>query len=126
MARLPEHLRLPFAQTVRRRWDFGLGRRQLSGAGMTLSRMDWAGGFSFIFFSSLVKQLWPACHQRAISAMTRVSVNSGKYRRSDSNTLTRIVCRRAPTNVLLVRPAARAPAGFRSVRSDSLFVPATG
>src|ERR1035441_10769409 len=84
---------------------------------MTLSRMDWVGVCSFIFFSSLVKQLLPACHQRALSAMTLVSVNSGKYRRSDSNTLTIIVCRRAPTNVLLVRPASRAPAGFRSVQS---------
>ena len=41
-------------------------------------------------------------------------------------TLTRIVCRLAPGSVLLVRPVLRAVAAERSVRSASLFVPATG
>ena len=58
--------------------------------------------------------------------MTSVSVNIGKYRRSDSSTLTIIVCRRAPATVLLVRPVLRASALLRKVRSDSLLVPATG
>src|ERR1035438_7692479 len=80
---------------------------------MTLSRMDSALGFNFILFSSLVKQLWPACHQPLISSMTPASVNLGKYRRSDSSTLTMIVWRRAPTKVLLVRPVLRASAGVR-------------
>lgn len=43
-----------------------------------------------------------------------------------SKTLLTIVCRRAPTIVLLVRPVSRASAGPRKVRSASLFVPAAG
>ena len=73
-----------------------------------------------------MKQLCPFSTQRWISAITPASVNFGRYRRSDSSTLTMIVCRRAPTSVLLVRPVLRAWAGLRSVRSASLFVPATG
>ena len=58
--------------------------------------------------------------------MMLVSVNVCKYNRNDSNTLTIIVCRRAPTGVLLVRPVFRAVAAPRKVRSASLFVPDTG
>jgi hypothetical protein len=43
-------------------------------------------------------------------------VKAGRYKRSDSNTLTTIVCRRAPTTVLLVRPVLRAAAAPRAFR----------
>jgi hypothetical protein len=61
-----------------------------------------------------------------IASITLPSVNVARYSRSDCSTLVRIVCRRAPLGVLLVRPVLRASAGPRSVRSASLFVPATG
>ena len=58
---------------------FGLRRGQeLFGIGRTLLRMDWAGCFSFIFFRSLLKQLWPVCHQWLISFMTLPSVKVGR------------------------------------------------
>src|SRR5207253_8980929 len=91
-----------------------------------VARVEGVGGASFSVLSNLVKQLWPACHQRLISAMTLMNVNVGRYRRSDCSTLTIIVCRRAPTGVLLVRPVLRASAAPRSVRSASLLVPAAG
>ena len=93
---------------------------------MSLLRIDSPDRRSFILFSNLAKQLSPVCHQRLISSMTPASVNFGRYRRNDSSTLTMIVCRRAPTSVLLVRPVLRAVAAPRNVRSASLFVPATG
>jgi transposase len=77
-ARRPEHRRLALGTNVGVVGIVAVGRRQPSGTGRTLSRMDWVGRGRFIFFSSWVKQLWPTCHQRLISAMTLTSVNVGK------------------------------------------------
>ena len=64
----------------------------------------------------------------SISTMMLASVKVGKYRRSDSSTLTMMsFARHVPTAVLLVRPGSRSSwAGPRSVRSASLLVPDTG
>ena len=49
----------------------------------------------------------PGACQRRISPITVASVKVGNCCRNDSKTLVMIVCRRAPANVLLVRPVLR-------------------
>ena len=88
--------------------------------------MDSCARFSFNFWSCSSKQLRPVRSHRNVSAITVLSVYAGRYSRSDYKTLVTIVRRRVPAAVLLVRPVLRASAGFRSVRSASLFVPPTG
>jgi hypothetical protein len=93
-----------------------------SGFGYTRSRTDRSGGGRFILLNSLAKQLHPFSTQLPTSSITVASVNRFKYNRSDSSTLVTIVWQRAPESDLFVRPVFRACAGFRSVRSASLFV----
>ena len=67
----------------------------------------------------------PIIERRALARALYRSVKTGSRTRSDSSTLWITVRRRAPRGVLLVRFVSHAWTGFRSVRSDSLFVPET-
>src|SRR5262245_44333877 len=67
----------------------------------------------------------PSISQRCTSSSTLSSVNTPRLARSDSNTLTITLRRRAPAAVLLARPALRSRAGPRCSRSRALLVGAT-
>ncbi len=94
-------------------------------AGRRASSGENSGGGRFSDSSSCPNRLRLVTNQEVTSSSMWLSVKSGRDRRSDSRTLVRIVRRRAPRIVLLVRPVFRSLAASQKVRSDSLFVPGT-
>lgn len=73
----------------------------------------------------LANRLTPSFIHLPTSSKTRFRLKASKFARSDCNTLTITLRRRAPFAVLLVRPALRSIAGDRNSRSMQLLVAST-